>query len=86
MPTQIMDAQRTVKNIWMVEKIEAALIQGIHPSEYADDVIKALQEETHKKVSNIYAKVIRYGDMEKSLPEKLKISPVAMIPHKSRFY
>ena len=31
-------------------------------------------------------KVIRYGELNKKLPEKLKISPVAMIPHKSRSY
>ena len=37
-------------------------------------------------MKHVYAKVIRYGDLKKNLPEKLKMSPVAMIPHKSQSY
>jgi len=37
-------------------------------------------------VENGYAKVVRYGDLKHKLPKKLKISPVAMIPHKSRSF
>ena len=48
--------------------------------------MKALHDEKMDKGANIYAKVIRYGELKKNPPEKLKISPVAMIPHKSRSY
>ena len=52
----------------------------------ANDAMKALNEETREKVANGYAKVIWNGELKKNLPEKLKIYPVATIPHKSRSY
>ena len=67
---------------WTVEQIEAELWRGPHPSEYAYDAMKVLHEETRNKVSNGYAKVIWYGYFKNNLPEKLKISPVAMITNK----
>ena len=51
-----------------------------------DDAMKNLHKETRDKVANGYNKFIQYRDMKKNLPAKLKISPVAMIPHTSRFY
>ena len=33
-----------------------------------------------------YARVLKWGDIKDSIPTKLKISPVAMIPHKSKAY
>ena len=69
-----------------VEHIEAALRQGPHHSSDAEEAIKSLQNETKEKAANGYAKVIRYGELKKNLPEKLKISPVAIIPQKSRSY
>ena len=68
---------------WAVGHIEAALSQGPHPSADAEDAMKELHNDTKEKVSNGYSKVIRYRELKKNLPEKLKISPVAMIPHKS---
>ena len=70
---------------FMVEHIYAALLRGAHPSAGADDAMNAPHEETCEKVANRYAKVIRYGELKKNLPAKFKISPVAIIPHKSPF-
>ena len=36
------------------------------------------------KMKNRYARVVRFGDIRHKLPTKLKISPVAMIPHKRK--
>ena len=36
------------------------------------------------KMKNRYARVVRFGDIRHKLPTKLKISPVAMIPHKKK--
>ena len=44
---------------WKVEHIDAELRQGPHPSADAED------DYTREKVSNGYAKVIRYGDLKK---------------------
>ena len=69
---------------WSKEHIEAALRRGPHPSALSPEATAALHQETEEKVESGYARVIRYGDLQKKLPPKLKISPVAMIPHKSR--
>ena len=71
---------------WTMDSIEVALQRGQQPSDDAVESMKALYDEKREKVANGYYKVIRYGEIKKNLPEKLKISPVAMIPHKSRSY
>ena len=63
-----------------------ALRRGPHPPTNAEEAIKVLHNETRGKLANGYAKMIRYEELNKNLPENLKISPVAMIPHKSRSY
>ena len=69
---------------WSQEHIEAALRRGPHPSALSNDAKEALYQETQDKVNSGYARVVKYGDIKADLPKKLKISPVAMIPHKSR--
>ena len=71
---------------WTKSHIEAAILKGPHSSAHDPEALKALHLETTDKVTNGYAKVIRYGDIAENLPAKLKISPVAMIPHKSRAF
>jgi len=71
---------------WTQAHVEAALHKGPHSSANAPDALQALHTETEEKQANGYAKVIRYGDIKNNMPKKLKISPVAMIPHKSRSF
>jgi len=71
---------------WTIEQIEAAIRRVPHPSAKNPDAQEALFTETDDKVENGYAKVVRYSDIKHKLPKKLKISPVAMIPHKSRSF
>ena len=71
---------------WTQEHVEAALLKGPHSSADSPDALKALHDETDDKVENGYARVLRYGDIMRNMPKKLKISPVAMIPHKSRSF
>ena len=71
---------------WTHEHIEAAILRGAHPSADAPDALQALHEETRGKVKNGYSKIVRYGDIKDNLPTKLKISPVALIPHTSRSF
>jgi len=42
--------------------------------------------ETDEKVKNGYAQVLRYCNIMRNMPKNLKISPVVMIPHKSRSF
>ena len=69
---------------WSRDHIETALRRGPHPSALSPDAAAALRQETNEKVASGYARVVKYGDIKNNLPPKLKISPVAMIPHKSR--
>ena len=71
---------------WTHEHIEAAILRGAHPSADSELALKALHDETNEKIANGYSKVVRYGDIKDNLPKNLKISPVAMIPHKSRSF
>ena len=71
---------------WTKEHIEAAIFKGPHPSAHVPAALQALLNETDDKVQNGYPKVMGYGDIMHALPSKLKIPPVAMIPHKSRSF
>ena len=71
---------------WTREQIELLLVRGPHRSAKGKDAIKQLREETLKKIEQGYARKVRWGDIKDKIPAKLKISPVAMIPHKSKKY
>ena len=48
--------------------------------------VSQLHQETEDKVKHQYACVVKWGDIKNDIPPKLKISPVAMIPHKSKLF
>ena len=43
-----------------------------------------LRSETDEKVRTGQAKIVRWDDIKHDFPKQLKVSPVAMVPHKSR--
>jgi hypothetical protein len=69
---------------WTHEHIIAALKRGPHISANIKEAKKCLLAETEQKVKDGFAKTIRWGDIKHKIPPNLKISPIAMIPHKSR--
>lgn len=71
---------------WTREHIELMLHRGPHRSALAKKAVCQLRQETNDKVKHQYARVVRWGDIKNNIPKKLKISPVAMIPHKSKPY
>ena len=71
---------------WSVERIIAAIKRGAHISTKDPDAREALINETEVKVQQNFMIKIRWGDIKDSFPQNLKVSPVAMIPHKSRSY
>ena len=71
---------------WTQQQIEAAIQRGPHISAKIPAARKALLSEAHEKVQGGYAKIVTYASIKHALPPQLKISPVAMIPHKSRLY
>jgi len=71
---------------WSHEHIEAALLRGNHTSTNSKRATQALREEIRTKQANKYARVVKWKDIKHNIPTKLKVSPVAMIPHKSRAF
>ena len=55
-----------------MKHIEAELRRGPHPSSYSEEAMKALHKDTKDKSSKRNSKVIRYGEPNENLPEKLK--------------
>ena len=69
---------------WTMTQINAALEYGAHPTAIDPVANQCLMDETKGKVDKGFARVIRWGDIKDNPPPKFKLSPVAMIPHKSR--
>ena len=64
----------------------AALAYGAHPSAKFPEALKCLIAEAETKVANGFATIVTWRDIKDRLPKKIKLSPVAMIPHKSRAF
>ena len=71
---------------WTREQMEAAIRRGPHISALIPEAMKQLDAEVAEKVRTNQARLIRWKDIQSDPPPELKISPVAMIPHKSRPY
>lgn len=69
---------------WSKQHIIKALQRGPHISAKQPIAAKCLREETTEKIKGGYAKIVKWKDIKNNIPTNLKISPFAMIPHKSR--
>ena len=52
----------------------------------AKAAVRQLRQETTEIIAQGYAQVVRWRDIKNNTPKKLKLSPAAMIPHKSKAY
>jgi len=66
--------------------LEAAIERGAHPSARTPEAAKALLEETNDKIAQGFARLIPWEELRQCLPEAIRISPIAAIPHKSRLF
>ena len=64
--------------------MDLMLERGPHRSANGKKAVRQLLQETEDKVKHQYARVVKWGDIKNDIPPKLKISHVAMIPHKSK--
>ena len=71
---------------WSHTRITDAITRGAHRSAYAKPAVEFLREETREKIKNGFARVVKWRDIKHNIPPKLKISPVAMVPHKSKLF
>ena len=71
---------------WTLGHILKALKRGPHISAKSPEAITYLLQETQMKLNQGYMSKVKWGDIKHKVPMNLKISPLAMIPHKSRNY
>jgi hypothetical protein len=71
---------------WSKEQMWAAVERGPHVSALDPDAIAQLEGEIADKVKAGQCKVVLWDEIKDNPPEQLKISPLAMIPHKSRAF
>ena len=71
---------------WSKQQIEAALERGPHKSAFLPGAREFLLQETAEKQKHNYAKLVKYGDIKNNLPPNFKVSPITMIPHKSKAF
>ena len=72
---------------WSLEELEAAILKGPHKSALVPAAIEQLQAEVAEKVAKGHARVVDWEQLKADgVPPELKISPIAMIPHKSRAF
>ena len=64
----------------------AAIQRGPHVSAKESAAMEQLAHKIVEKVAANQARVVLWDEIKASPPSKLKISPIAMIPHKSRGY
>jgi hypothetical protein len=68
---------------WTKEMITAAVERGPHVSALDPAAIQQLKAEIEDKVRVGQCRVLLWDEIKEDPPEQLKISPLAMIPHKS---
>ena len=71
---------------WSIKELEAAVAREPHVSSLVNDAIEQIQLEAQEKVTQGFAKIYLWEELKKNLPAALKVSPLVMIPHKSRKY
>lgn len=69
---------------WTYAELQAAVKKGPHSSALDPNAIAQFKLGIADKVTSGQAKVHLWSEIKKNPPAKLKISPFAMIPHKSR--
>eukprot|EP00984_Skeletonema_dohrnii_P010060 scaffold3896_cov177-Skeletonema_dohrnii-CCMP3373.AAC.1 len=69
---------------WTREMIEEAIERGPHVSATSAEAIEYFKSEIEQKVAAGQAKVVEWDSIKDNIPPELKISPLALVPHKSR--
>ncbi len=69
---------------WTPTQMQAAIDRGPHVSALLPEAAHQLDLEVAEKVKNGQARLVQWNDICTDPPQNLKISPAAMVPHKSR--
>jgi hypothetical protein len=69
---------------WTVRHMTAAITRGPHASALVPAAVQQMDDEIAEKVKNKQVRLVRWADIKANPPRQLKISPLAMVEHKSR--
>jgi hypothetical protein len=69
---------------WTKQQIITAIKRGPHVSALEPEAMAHLDAEVQEKVKTRQARLLKWADIQHNPPLELKVSPVAMIPHKSQ--
>ena len=69
---------------WTKAEMEEAIKNGPHASALDPDAMVQLDEEVLVKQEKGECRVVEWETIKDNPPNELKVSPIAMIPHKSR--
>ena len=69
---------------WSKKEMEAAVERGPHVSALSEECAAQLSAETAEKVAAGQARIVLWDAIKNDPPAQLKVSPIAMVPHKSR--
>ena len=68
------------------EEIYAAVMRGTHESDLAEEAIAHFAAEAKEKLASNQARLVCYEKFKGNFPIKMKVSPIAEIPHKSKAF
>lgn len=71
---------------WTVPRMQAAIDQGPHILAFVPEASHQLDLKVAKKVEKGQAQLVKWFEIKHNPPPQLKISLVAMVPHKFRPY
>ena len=69
---------------WFHDQIMEVLRYGAHPSAQHGEALKCLEAEAMEKEREGFVHISKWKDLKEKIPPKFKLSPIAMILHKSR--
>jgi hypothetical protein len=73
-------------NNWNLEQLEAAIPNRAHASANVPEAAAACKNKALERVKEGLCRLVNWDDMKHDFPKNLKISPLAVVPHKSRVY
>ena len=71
---------------WSLDRLDEAITRGAHASAQDPAAADALMKETMEQVNQGFARIVPWSQLRKIMSRRLKLSPIAAIPHKSRDY
>lgn len=69
---------------WTAETLHAAVERGPHRSALSTEAMALIHEDVAYQVKAGFSRIVAWDDIKGSLPAKLKISPLAVVPQTNR--